>query len=54
MPWGKFSWVSLGPLIVEKETMKALNYPNIISNQLHPYMGSAFPTDNEVFQQDNA
>lgn len=33
--------------------MKASDYLNIIAQQLHPYMASAFPTGNGIFQQDN-
>ncbi|GBN78056.1 hypothetical protein AVEN_220739-1 [Araneus ventricosus] len=34
--------------------MKAANYLNIITDQLHPYMALVFPTGNGIFQQDTA
>ncbi|GBM59519.1 hypothetical protein AVEN_24121-1 [Araneus ventricosus] len=34
--------------------MKAVNYLNIIADQLHPYMAFVFPTGKGIFQQDNA
>ncbi|GBM92150.1 hypothetical protein AVEN_202721-1 [Araneus ventricosus] len=34
--------------------MKAANNLNIIADQLHPYIAFVFPTENGVFQQDNA
>ncbi|GBN90008.1 Transposable element Tc1 transposase [Araneus ventricosus] len=53
MLWETFSWAALGPVVVIEQTMKALNYLNIITDQLHPYMVFVFPTGNEIFQQDN-
>ncbi|GBM16915.1 Transposable element Tc1 transposase [Araneus ventricosus] len=52
MLWGTFSWVSLGPVVVVEQTMKAENYLNIIADQLHSYMVFVFPTGNRIFQQD--
>ncbi|GBM53727.1 Transposable element Tc1 transposase [Araneus ventricosus] len=54
MLWVTFSWVSLGPVVLVEQTMKAANYLNITVDQLHPYMAFVFPTGNEIFQQDNA
>ncbi|GBN55213.1 hypothetical protein AVEN_246140-1 [Araneus ventricosus] len=34
--------------------MKAANYLQIITDQLHPYMTFVFPAGNGIFQQDNA
>ncbi|GBM01958.1 hypothetical protein AVEN_269564-1 [Araneus ventricosus] len=52
--WGMFSWAALGPVVVVEQTMKDANYPNIIADQLHPYMAFVFPTGNGIFHQDNA
>ena len=53
MLWRMFSQATLGLLVVVEQTMKTLDYPNLISNQLYPYMVSASPTGNRIFQQDN-
>ncbi|GBN19316.1 Transposable element Tc1 transposase [Araneus ventricosus] len=49
-----FPFAALGPVVVVEQTMKAVNYLNIIADQLHPYMAFVFPTGNGIFQQDNA
>ncbi|GBL78944.1 Transposable element Tc1 transposase [Araneus ventricosus] len=54
MLWGTFSWTALRPVVVVEQTMKAVNYLNIIADELHPYMVFVFPTGNGIFQQDNA
>ncbi|GBL78764.1 Transposable element Tc1 transposase [Araneus ventricosus] len=41
-------------IVVVEQTMKAVNYLNIIADQLHPYMAFVFPIGNGIFQQDNA
>ncbi|GBN39680.1 Transposable element Tc1 transposase [Araneus ventricosus] len=51
---GTFSWAALLPVVVVQQTMKAENYLNIITDQLHPYMALVFPNGNGIFQQDNA
>ncbi|GBM32927.1 hypothetical protein AVEN_13295-1 [Araneus ventricosus] len=53
MIWGSLSWAAVGPVVVVEQTMKAVNYLNIIADQLHPYMAFVFPTGNGIFQQDN-
>ena len=54
MHWGTFSWASLLLAVVIKQTLNATKCINIISGQLHPYISSVFPTENRMFQQDNA
>ncbi|GBM81977.1 Transposable element Tcb2 transposase [Araneus ventricosus] len=54
MLWGTFSWAALGPVVAVEQTMKAVNYLNIIADQLHPYVAFVFPTGSRFFQQDNA
>ncbi|GBN76236.1 Transposable element Tc1 transposase [Araneus ventricosus] len=54
MLWGTLSLAALGPVVVVEQTMKAVNYLNIIEDQLHPYMTFVFPTGNGIFQLDNA
>ncbi|GBM07954.1 Transposable element Tc1 transposase [Araneus ventricosus] len=54
MLWGMFSWAALGPVVVVEQAMKAANYLNNITDQLHPYMAFVFPTRNGIFHQDNA
>ncbi|GBO00683.1 hypothetical protein AVEN_211080-1 [Araneus ventricosus] len=34
--------------------MKTANYLNIIADQLYPYIAFVFPTENGIFQQENA
>ncbi|GBM05311.1 hypothetical protein AVEN_46855-1 [Araneus ventricosus] len=51
MLWETFSWAALGPVVVVEQTMKAVNYLNIIADQLHPYMTFAFPTRNGIFRR---
>lgn len=46
----KFSCTSVGPFVVIKQTLKP--YLNIILDQLHSYMVSAFPTRDKVYEQD--
>ncbi|GFW42147.1 transposable element Tcb1 transposase [Trichonephila clavipes] len=54
MLWGTFSWAFLGPVVVVDQTMNATGYLNIVADQLHPYIASAFLAGNGMFQQDNA
>lgn len=44
----------LGSVGLVEETMKTLDYLNIIQEKLLTYMVSALPNENEIFEQDNA
>ncbi|GFW54943.1 transposable element Tc1 transposase [Trichonephila clavipes] len=49
-----FSWATLGPVVVVKQTMNATGYLKMIADQLHPYMSYVFLAGNGMFQLDNA
>ncbi len=53
MVWGIFSWHSLGPL-VPIEHLNATAYLSIVSDHVHPFMTTVYPSSDGYFQQDNA
>ena len=54
MVWGVFSWNTFGPLIKVEQCLNATGYPNIIANQVHPFMVAVCPSVNGFLQQDDA
>lgn len=47
--WGTLSWVSLEPVVVVEQTMKATDYLNMTADHLHHSMLPVFRNGNEVF-----
>lgn len=52
--WGKFWWMSRGPMVVVKQTMGAMDYLNFIEDNLYFCMLSIFFNVNRVFTKENA
>ncbi|GBM81412.1 hypothetical protein AVEN_250806-1 [Araneus ventricosus] len=49
-----FSSHALGPLILVEGTLNSCAYLSIVADQVHPYMATVYPANNDVFQLDNA
>jgi len=54
MVWGMFSWHTLGPLVPIWHCLNATAYLNIVSDHVHPFMATLYPSSDVYFQQDNA
>jgi len=54
MVWGTFSWHTLGPLVTIGNRLNAMAYLSIVSNHVHPFMATMYPSSDGYFQQDNA
>jgi len=50
MVWGMFSWHTLGPLVPIGHRLKL----SIVSDHVHPFMATMYPSSGSYFQQDNA
>uniref|UniRef100_A0AAY5LA27 Transposase Tc1-like domain-containing protein n=1 Tax=Esox lucius TaxID=8010 RepID=A0AAY5LA27_ESOLU len=54
MVWGMFSWHTLGPLMPIGHCLNATAYLCIVSDHVHPFMTTLYPSSDGYFQQDNA
>ncbi len=54
MLWGIFSWHTLGPLVPIEHCLNATAYLSIVTDHIHPFMTTAYPSSDGYFQQDNA
>uniref|UniRef100_A0AAY5KDC6 Transposase Tc1-like domain-containing protein n=1 Tax=Esox lucius TaxID=8010 RepID=A0AAY5KDC6_ESOLU len=54
MVWGMFSWHTLGPLVATGHNLNATAYLSIVSDHVHPFMTTMYPSSDGYFQQDNA
>jgi len=53
MVWGMFYWQSLGPLVPIGHRLNATAYLSIVSDNVHPFMATMYPSSDGYFQQDN-
>jgi len=54
MVWGMFSWHTLGHLGPAGHRLKAMAYLSIVSDHVHPFMATMYPSSDGYIQQDNA
>ena len=54
MLWAMFCWETLGPTIHVDVNLTRATDPNIVADQVHPFMAMVFPDGSGLFQQDNA
>jgi len=54
MVWGMFSWHTLRPLVPIGHRLNATTYLSIVSDHVHPFMATMYPSSDGYFQQDNA
>jgi len=54
MVWGMFSWHTLGPLVPIGHCLNATAYLSIVSDHVHPFMATMYPSPDSYFQQDNS
>uniref|UniRef100_A0A9J8AZF2 Tc1-like transposase DDE domain-containing protein n=2 Tax=Cyprinus carpio carpio TaxID=630221 RepID=A0A9J8AZF2_CYPCA len=54
MVWGMFSWHTLGPLVPIGYHLNATAYLSIVSDHVHPFKTTIYPSSDGYFQQDNA
>ncbi len=54
MVWGIFSWHTLGPLVPIEHCLNATAYVSIVTDHIHPFMTTVYPSSDGYFQQDNA
>jgi len=54
MVWGMFSCLTLGSLVPIGHRLNAMAYLSIVSDQVHPFMATMYPSSDGYFQQDNA
>uniref|UniRef100_A0A8C1UPJ7 Transposable element Tcb1 transposase n=1 Tax=Cyprinus carpio TaxID=7962 RepID=A0A8C1UPJ7_CYPCA len=54
MVWGIFSWHTLGPLVPIEHRLNATAYLSIVSDHVHPFMTTVYPSSDGYFQQYNA
>jgi len=52
MVWGMFSWDTLGPSVPIR--LNATTYLSIVSDHVHHFMVTMYPSCDGYFQQDNA
>jgi len=57
--WGIFSWHTLGPLVPIGHCLNATSIAyehtlSIVSDYVHPFMATMYPSSDGYFQQDNA
>ncbi len=50
--WGIFSWHTLGPLVPIEHCLNVTAYLNIVSDHVHPFMTTVYPSSDGYFQQD--
>jgi len=54
MVWGVFSWHTLGPLVPIGHCLNVTAYLSIVSDHVHPFMDTMYPSSYGYFQQDHA
>jgi len=54
MVWGMFSWHTSGSLVPIEHRLNATAYQSIVSDHVHPFMATTYPSSDGYFQQDNA
>jgi len=54
MVWGMFYWHTFGPLVPIGHYLNATAYLSIVSDYVHPFMGTLYQSSDGYFQQDNA
>ncbi len=54
MVWGIYSWHTLRPLVPIEHHLYATAYLSIVSDHVHPFMTTVYPSSDGYFQQDNA
>jgi len=54
MVWGMFSLHTLGPLVPTGNCLNATAYLSAVSDHVHPFMATMYPSSDGYFQQDNA
>jgi len=54
MVWRMFSWHILGPLVALGHRLNAMAYLSIVSDHVHPFMTTMYPSSDGYFQQDNS
>ncbi len=54
MVWGIFSWHTLGPLVPIEHCLNATAYLSIVSDHVHPFMTTVYPSSYGYFHHDNA
>ncbi len=54
MVWGIFSWHTLGPLVPIENCLNATAYLSIVTDHVHPFMTTVYPSSDGYFPQDNA
>ncbi|KAE8579759.1 hypothetical protein XENTR_v10024172 [Xenopus tropicalis] len=54
MVWEMFSWHTLGPLVPIGHRLNVTAYLSIVSDHVHPFMTTMYPSSDGYFQQDNA
>ncbi len=52
--WGIFSWHTFGPLVTIEHRLNATVYLSIVTDQVHPFMTTVYPSSDGYFQQDKA
>jgi len=50
MMWGMFSWHTLGPLVPIGHRFNAMAYLSIVSDHVHPFMATMYPSSDGYFQ----
>jgi len=50
MVWGMFSWHTLGPLVPIGQRLNATAYLGIVSDLVHPFMATMYPSSDGYFQ----
>ncbi len=53
MVLGIFSWHTLGSLVPIEHCLNATVYLNIVTDHVHPFMTTVYPSSDGYFQQDN-
>jgi len=51
---GMFSWHTLGLLVPIEHCLNATAYLSIVSDHVHPFMATLYPSSDGYFQQYNA
>ena len=51
--WGIFSCHTLGPLVPIEHCLKATAYLSIVSDDVHPFITTVYPSSDGYFRQDN-
>jgi len=54
MVWGMFSWHTLSHLVPIEHCLNATAYLAIVSDHVHPFRATMYPSSDSYFQQDNA